>query len=89
MTMPKNPKLYENVEYETDQGMYSALTMELLVRHAAALAKASAGQTCPKCQGWEVLFFGDPDGNHWCAACQIVSDFELEGPSPTPNEGGA
>ena len=73
--IPKQPSLYEYHDVETDKGMSFTTNMESLIR-AANLP--GAGQTCPRCSNHGTLFFGDPDGDHWCAACQIAADFDLE-----------
>jgi uncharacterized Zn finger protein (UPF0148 family) len=62
------------VSYETDQGMYYERRLEALLRLSKALdAKAE----CPKCHQMAPLFFGDPNGDHWCVFCQMDKELEV------------
>ena len=80
----RNSKLYEYIEYESEDGPGVTTPMDSLINQAAALQKADAaaghrpGEVCPRCGNWGVLFFGDPASAHWCAACQIDKDFDME-----------
>jgi len=61
-------------EWETDEGMYTTTSMERLLRATEGLGTP---QECPRCHSNSTLFFGDPDGEHHCAACQILKEAGL------------
>ena len=61
-------------DFETDEGMYTTTPMERLLRATKGLGTP---EECPRCHGQSTLFFGDPDGEHWCAACQILKEVDL------------
>lgn len=69
----KNAHLYEPYDIETEQGLTSRRPMEAMIN----IAVLASGETCPRCGHLGKLFFGDPDGEHWCAACQVEKDFGL------------
>lgn len=45
---------------------------------AAVAAALSDGDACPRCGIRCSLFYGDPDGEYWCAACQFAAELGLE-----------
>ena len=76
MEQPGNKRLFERYDRETEDGRLVTSQMDSLVAQHQVLAGTGAGAVCPRCKSWGVMFFGDPDGEHWCLACQILSDPE-------------
>jgi len=46
----------------------------------AEVAAMGEGMECPRCHRQCKLFYGDPDGEHWCALCEAEDVFGLEKP---------
>ena len=68
-------------EVETDEGLAYVYPGESLLRMASQIP--GAGQDCPVCGQHCALFYGDPDGEHWCAFCQIKRELDAM-PAPEP-----
>ena len=67
-------RLMEGYERETDMGPIWIHPLDSIVE----LAKNAGGDTCPKCGHHYKIFFGDPDGDHWCICCQAIQEFGLK-----------
>lgn len=68
--------LYEHYDFETDEGLATTTPMESLLKRTHNLGM---GTECPECGNvWKGVFFGDPDGDHRCAPCQILKDAGLD-----------
>lgn len=77
MTTPADgpiSKLMEGYAVETDQGMDWVRPLDAIIE----TAKLAEGDTCPICNRHSKLFFGDPEGEFWCLACQIEKELGLE-----------
>lgn len=62
--------LYDSYEVETNEGPMMRRPMDVLIESA----RLGAGDTCPRCGNHAQLFFGDPEGEHWCFGCQVEKD---------------
>ena len=62
---------FREVVAETDEGMRFDYAGEILLRNAVAVTRREDWQACPVCDARMPLFYGDPDGAHWCSLCQI------------------
>lgn len=72
-----NKKLYERYEVDTDMGLMATSKIDRLVQQEKEYMAMGAGQICPHCGQKRAVFFGDPDGDHWCIPCQILADPEV------------
>jgi hypothetical protein len=63
----------DDYDVETDEGMARRRPMDVLIG-TARLVPREHWRTCPQCKQAAPLFFGDPDGAHWCDACQVVRE---------------
>lgn len=66
-------RLMGGYEAETDAGPTWVRPLDSIVE----IAKGSPGMECPRCKHNCKLFFGDPDGEHWCICCQGKQEFSL------------
>ena len=67
-------RLMEGYEAETEAGPAWIRSLDTIME----TAKLAEGADCPKCGHRCKLFFGDPDGEHWCICCQTVQEFGLK-----------
>ena len=74
--IPNRPDLYQGVVSETDEGMAIDYPIGRLVRESKRFSDMGAGEVCPRCGEKQAMFFGDPDGDHWCIVCQLRADAE-------------
>lgn len=63
--------LFDVYEVETEDGPALRRPVNSLL-DVAALA---TGMVCPKCGAHAKLFIGDPNGEHWCIACEVIRNF--------------
>lgn len=74
--MPKNEDFYRQHDIETEEGASFTSRFDSLVSMTSGLGE---GTLCPSCKNTvKGVFFGDPDGDHWCAYCQFNKDHDLE-----------
>ena len=69
--------MHDPIEYE-DAVLGPGFTtrMDILVHQDKEARAMGAGQECPRCHHWGGVFLGDPKGEHWCLACQLMMDAE-------------
>ena len=67
-------KLMQGYGIETDNGMEYRRPIDSILE----VAKRSGGMDCPVCGHNCTVFFGDPDGAHWCICCQTEKEYGLE-----------
>lgn len=58
---------------ETAEGMQWVRPLDTLME----VAKNAGGANCPRCGHHCKLFFGDPNGDHWCVCCQMNDELRL------------
>lgn len=63
---------------ETDEGPTWVRPFETALANAVRLVPRDRWQTCPVCGLACPLFYGDPDGDHFCALCAFSRHFGLE-----------
>jgi uncharacterized Zn finger protein (UPF0148 family) len=69
--------LLDGYDVETDQGMAHVVPFERLLSDAATLVALENWQSCPECGRQCPLFYGDPDGEHRCAFCQLEHELGI------------
>lgn len=67
-------KLLYGYDAETENGLSHVSTLMSTLISIANTVPKDGWQECPKCKQKAVLFFGDPDGVHWCVMCQLKQD---------------
>ena len=69
-----NKKLYECYEVETENGPMVTSRLDEMSKQDKEFRAIGFGKACPRCGQERAMFFGDPDGEHWCLPCQILAD---------------
>ena len=71
-----NRHLFERYDVETDDGLLSISEMDRWVKMEKEYRVMGVNNICPRCSNPCAMFFGDPDGEHWCLGCQVLTDVE-------------
>jgi len=71
-----NKDMFSRYDVETNDGLFSTSRMDQLASMEKDYRNMGVENICPHCSKPCAMFFGDPDGDHWCLACQILADIE-------------
>ena len=61
---------------ETDGGLMWVRPLDRLLAEEKALRAVGVDNICPRCNGHCAIMLGNPDGDHWCIACQVREEAE-------------
>lgn len=72
-------KYTDGYDIVVEEGLLHVRPMDVLLQQAVSLVPKERWQECPKCGLKCPLMFGDPNGEHWCAHCQIKEELNING----------